>query len=102
MQIEITGEAEKLVQAALASGRYTSAEEFIAAMARRLHNEGSDGQFGELPKHIDIDTLAAAQGMGPVRDYRDLNADFWPQDESIDAFVGELRALREQDLPRTR
>ena len=30
MQIEITGETERLIQAALASGRYASAEEFIA------------------------------------------------------------------------
>jgi hypothetical protein len=59
-----------------------------------------DTRPAELPKHIDIDTLAAAQGVGPNRDYRDLNADFWPEDESVDEFVGELRALREQDLPR--
>ena len=36
MQIEITGEAERLIQAALASGQFASAEEFIAAMARNF------------------------------------------------------------------
>ncbi len=36
MQIEITGEAERLIQAALASGQFASAEEFIAAMAKNL------------------------------------------------------------------
>ncbi len=34
MQIEITGEAEQLIQAALASGKFASAQEYIAAMAK--------------------------------------------------------------------
>lgn len=35
MNIEITGETEKLIRAAIATGQYASAEEFIAAMARQ-------------------------------------------------------------------
>ena len=36
MQIEITGETERLVQAALASGKFANVTEFIEVMARNL------------------------------------------------------------------
>ena len=52
MQIEITGEAEKLIQAVLASGKYASAEEFVAAMAMRLQHERLYTRPAELPKSI--------------------------------------------------
>lgn len=46
MNIEITGETEQLIRAAIATGQYASAEEFIAEMARKqseLRTQNSDG-----------------------------------------------------------
>ena len=103
MNIEINGETERLIQAALASGKYISAEEFVAAMAKQELRSGLDGELpGELPNHIDIEELAASQGVGPVEDFRDLAVDFWPKDESVDDFIGEIRSLRKNGPPRIR
>lgn len=37
MNIHVNGETERLIQAALASGDFSTAEEFIAAMAAKWH-----------------------------------------------------------------
>lgn len=102
MNIEITGETEKLIQAAIAAGRYTSAEEFIADMIRRSKSGMSPDVALALPKHLDLDSLAVQQGVGPIKDFRDLEADFFPASESVDEFVNEIRALRDADEPRSR
>jgi hypothetical protein len=41
MQIEITGETERLVQAVLASGKFANVNEFIETMARNVQPSGS-------------------------------------------------------------
>ena len=99
MQIEITGETERCIQAALASGKFASAEEFIAATLKSDTGDKSHG-LPRMPTHVDIDTLAAAQGVGPIKNFRDLKATFWNDDDSVDTFVNEIRALRDQDAPR--
>jgi hypothetical protein len=38
--------------------------------------------------------LAAAQGLTFPRDPTDLLGDFWPEEESIDDFLAEMRAWR--------
>jgi len=98
MQIEISNTTEKLLHAALASSDYQSADEFIAAMAMRVVG----GEIPQMPKHIDIDELAKQQGVGPINNFRDLKADFWPQDESVDDFLLEIRDRRQHDSPRSR
>ena len=46
--------------------------------------------------HIDPEALAAAQGVQPVADPRELRADFWPEGESADDFVAALRRWRRE------
>ncbi len=100
MQIEITGETERLIQAALATGEFASVEEFIATMARHVQPKSTVTELPDTPKHVDVDTLATQQGVGPIADYRNLKADFWPEACSVDDFVGQIRTLREQGVPR--
>ncbi len=45
-------------------------------------------------KRIDIQALARQQGVEPIQDPDVLRGDFWPEDESIDEFLRELRASR--------
>ena len=99
MQIELSGEAEYLLKAALASGQFASAEEFVTKMAMQFSRTISE-QRGQLRKPVDIDTLASEQVVGPLQDYRDLKADFWNKDDSVDAFVQEIRSVRDQDTIR--
>ena len=42
----------------------------------------------------DLDTLAAEQGVGPVKDFGELAGTFWPENESTDEFIKEIRRLR--------
>jgi hypothetical protein len=48
-------------------------------------------------KHIDVQELARQQGVQPVADPDVLRGDFWPEDESIDDFLHELRASRRDE-----
>ena len=43
---------------------------------------------------IDVQALARQQGVEPIQDPDVLRGDFWPEDESIDDFLRELRASR--------
>jgi Arc/MetJ-type ribon-helix-helix transcriptional regulator len=102
MRIDITGEMEKLIQAQVAAGQFDSPAEFVEATVKhwqRTHNGGPGEAIGPLHEHADIEELAAAQGVGPLRDPAQLRADFWPDDESVDDFVAEIRSLRRQGWP---
>ena len=48
---------------------------------------------GELKKEIQ-EELVAAQGPTFPRDPRDLLGNFWPEEESIDDFLAEMRVWR--------
>lgn len=98
MNIEITGDAEKFVQHALASGQFKSVDEIIASFAG-LHG---DKPLASMEDHIDVDELAATQGVGPIQDARDLKADFWPEDESVDDFLKGIKDRRGVDAARGR
>jgi len=100
MQVNITGETERMIQAALATGQYASAEEFIAAKLQEQRAINQLQSWSSIPRHVDIDTLAAQQGVGPIKNFQDLKASFWQDEEDIDAFVNEIRLLRDQDIPR--
>lgn len=41
--------------------------------------------------------LAKRQGVRPIRDIKELQEDFWPEDESVDEFLAWVRATRQQD-----
>lgn len=43
---------------------------------------------------IDLETLAAQQGVTPVTDAATLRGDFWPEEENVDDFVTAMRAWR--------
>jgi hypothetical protein len=44
--------------------------------------------------HPSAEELVAAQGLTFPRDPRDLLGNFWPEEESIDDFLAEMRAWR--------
>lgn len=45
--------------------------------------------------------LAKQQGVKPIKSIKDLQGDFWPEEESIDDFLAWLDALRGNDKPRS-
>ena len=44
--------------------------------------------------HPSVEQLMAEQGTGPITDVSVLHGDFWPEDESIEEFLGVLHEWR--------
>lgn len=101
MQVEINGDAEKLIQASIAAGKFRSAEEAVAAMAKVWLDSASSGAqaLPRLSPSTDIHTLIARQGIRPFG-ASTAQPDFWPQDESIDDFLVFLADTRSNATPR--
>ena len=100
MHIELNETTEKLLKMVLATGRYDSVDEIIADAAGVLQAPPSSPTIQRLPEHIDIDDLATDQGNSPVKDFRDLKADFFPPEETTDEFLSFLHADNRHDVPR--
>lgn len=58
MQIEVNDESGNLVQALLASGQSSLAEEFIATMAKYAQRTQMLPRASDLPDHVEADQLA--------------------------------------------
>jgi hypothetical protein len=53
------------------------------------------------PAHARAWELARRQGVKPIKSIKELQSDFWPEDESVDEFLELVRELRQNDKPRT-
>ena len=100
MHIELNDNTEKLLKIVLATGRYNSVDDIIAKVAAVLPTAPSSPTIQQMPEHVDIDNLAAEQGIGLVKDFRDLKADFFPPEETTDEFLSFLHADNNHDVPR--
>jgi hypothetical protein len=49
-------------------------------------------------KKSDLEQLAAEQGVTAIADFDSLLGDFWPEDESADDFIAQVRSWRKEDL----
>jgi hypothetical protein len=100
MHIEFTGETEKLIQAAIAEGEYSSAEKIITAMAAKWNRDVMCGSFQEIPvmpERFDLESLVAEQGAKVCEQPEELKTDLWPQDEPVDDFVHAIHEARALD-----
>ena len=46
--------------------------------------------------NVELAALARAQGVRPVKDWRKLRGDFWPEDETCDEFIAAVREWRRE------
>jgi len=60
--------------------------------AQTLHDEADKFWTG-----LSVVELAKVQGVSPVDDANELWGDFWPEDESLEAFVNALYEDRRQE-----
>jgi hypothetical protein len=49
----------------------------------------------------ELERLAVEQGVRPITDFDSLRADFWPEDESVEDFVGTVRERRRDSERRS-
>ena len=61
-----------------------------------FRDAASFGKRQEFAASVDIDDLAAAQGVSPVTDFDKLLGDFWPEDESPDELIAAVRDWRRE------
>lgn len=48
--------------------------------------------------HEKVWEMARQQGVEPISDIKELQGDFWPEDESVDEFLDWVRAVRQQAM----
>ncbi len=46
--------------------------------------------------HARIRELAKQQGVEPIKSIRELQGDFWPEEESVDDFLAWVREIRQE------
>jgi hypothetical protein len=97
MQSEISQETAKLFQAALASGKYTSVDELIAAMAIHFQHYGKDIVTQNMPEHIAIEELTKSQGAKAFDASSKAPSALWPDDESVDDLLACIHESRQDD-----
>jgi hypothetical protein len=49
------------------------------------------------PAHARAWELARRQGVTPITSIKELQGDFWPEEESVDEFLELVRSIRHQD-----
>jgi regulator of sigma D len=59
--------------------------------------ERVEGEAARKQAHARAWELARQQGVEPIRSIKDLQGDFWPEEESVDEFLEWVRAIRQQD-----
>ncbi len=79
------------------SGVMPSPEEFHSLLERLEREAEFSREQARRQAHARIWELARQQGVEPVRSIKDLQGDFWPEEESIDEFLSWLRATRQED-----
>ena len=94
MQIEINGEAERMVQQLMDSGRFDSPDEVVEAAIIAMPTFNLPCR---PPTERRLEALIRLQGVKPLKDGTELYADFWPDDESIDDFNDFVREIRSND-----
>jgi hypothetical protein len=53
------------------------------------------------PAHARAWELARRQGVKPIKSIKELQGDFWPEDESVDEFLEWLRTIRRENGTRS-
>ena len=110
MELGVKGELHRLVDR-LGNGAAAEALAYLRGLLRE-DAEGEATATGQLEQRmrprvvagraflsqpqVDLPTLAAQQGVGPVTNFDDLLGDFWPEDETADEFVAAVRQWRRE------
>ena len=95
MKIELPEPFQEIVRKAVASGAFNSPEEVVChaltLLERKLSGTAPDLWF---PDDLDPDFVAASQNIGPIQNPDEGAAESWPETESFEDWLSELRELR--------
>lgn len=71
-----------------------SRESAPVPLDQRMRPRAVSGRVFEAQPSRSLKTLAALQGVKPVKDFNDLLGDFWPEEETADEFIAAVREWR--------
>jgi len=74
-----------------------SPEEYRTLFKRVERESQSVEEEARKQAHSRAWELAKQQGVEPIRDIKELQGDFWPEEEGVDEFLSWVRAIRQQD-----
>ena len=74
--------------------RETPSPEMYLNLFERLEHEAKREE-ARRRAHTRAWELARRQGVNPIQDIKELQGDFWPEDESVDEFLAWVRAIRQ-------
>lgn len=76
----------------------TPSPEMYSALLERVEREDElTREEARRRAHARAWELARQQGVEPIRDVKELQGDFWPEEESTDEFLSWLRETRQED-----
>lgn len=78
-----------------------SPEEYRALFERIEREAQAAEEESRKQAHARVWELARQQGVEPIHSIKDLQGDFWPEEESTDEFLSWLRATRQEDKDRS-
>lgn len=107
MQIDLPREVEETIVAAYSSGDIVGVLKGLTAAFENQQvrtistlNDEVDERIVSMRDHVSAEQLVEEQGNHVVTDYRKLNADFAPEGETSDDFMGPILLLRNAGQPR--
>lgn len=74
--------------------------ELIRAVTELLDITCGQDQFADFLTPKSIDEITQAHATPPVSDLSELAGDFWPEEESSDAFIDYIYKQRQEDRLR--
>jgi hypothetical protein len=78
-----------------------SPEDYFSLFERLEHEAELAREEARREAHARAWELAKQQGVEPIRDIKELQGDFWPEEESVDEFLSWVRVIRQQDKVET-
>lgn len=72
-------------------------EEYRALFERVEREAQAAKEAARERAHARAWELARRQGVKPIKSIKELQGDFWPEDESVDEFLELVRSIRHQD-----
>ena len=96
MTLDVPNEYEEVLRNAVASGDFANEEEALRhALELLAIQQRKAAPIAQMPERIDIDELAANQGVKPFRADMPVQG-IWPEDESTDEFLVFLTQTRQE------
>lgn len=96
LNIQISEKAQAFAAIEAARRGLPNAAAFAAALLEETANKNGapEPSIGFHDTKTDLDALVRSQGVKPITDIAELVADFWPEGESADEFIGAVRGWR--------